>query len=126
MKLKTKQTARLLYELTNNKTENEIDNAMQAFVEYLASEQMLSSWGEIILMFDEMWKKEHGAAVIEVMSSEPLSQKLAKQIQSIAPSATLYQKVDKSLIGGVSIRIDDRIYDGTARSQLNLLQESMS
>ncbi|MCM2675959.1 F0F1 ATP synthase subunit delta [Alkalicoccobacillus plakortidis] len=66
-----------------------------------------------------------------VYSAKPLTDEELKQVELVfAPKAgksrlIATNKVDKELVGGVKIRIGDRIYDGSIKGQLNRLERNL-
>jgi F-type H+-transporting ATPase subunit delta len=39
--------------------------------------------------------------------------------------ATLHQKVDESIIGGLIVRVQDRLFDGSVRTQLTTIRQRL-
>ncbi len=71
-----------------------------------------------------------GAEVAEVTTAIPLDDedrlRLAQRITSlVGKPVVLKPKVDSSLIGGIIIRVGDRLIDGSIRSKLEALKREM-
>ncbi len=82
--------------------------------------------------FSELHKVHKNIVVAQVTSAVPLSEEARAQVRAIAvkqhPGKTieLVEKVDASLIGGVTIRIGDEQYDGSVSRRLNDLRRKFS
>ncbi len=72
-----------------------------------------------------------GAEVAEVTTAVPLDDedklKLAQQITDmVGKPVVLKPKVDSSLIGGIIIRVGDKLIDGSIRNKLEALKKDLS
>jgi len=82
--------------------------------------------------FNELYKQNKGIVTAEVTSAAPLTDDARKRVQEMAAtknpgkSIQLSEKVDPSLIGGVTIRIGDEQYDGSVSRRLNDLRREFS
>jgi F-type H+-transporting ATPase subunit delta len=66
----------------------------------------------------------------EVVSAEPLSEeqlgRVTEALSQISGKRVLVStRVDPSLIGGLSAKVGDKVFDGTIRTQLSQLKESL-
>lgn len=71
-----------------------------------------------------------GRANAIVSSPYPLSDKEAEEITSFFSKLTgknirVEQQIDKSLLGGIQVRIGDRLYDGSLKSKLANMQKTL-
>ena len=126
MKIATKQLARGLFEVTKGKSGPDLDEAVKGFVQYLAERHERSRWRDVIRALDDIWKKEYGAATVDIKSSHEISEKIIETIEKAYKGAEIRTEIDEALIGGASIRIDDRIVDGTIKTQLESLKHELS
>lgn len=74
--------------------------------------------------------KRLGKIEAKVVSAKTLTEEQMKSIQVALSKKTGMQvkieaKVDPSVIGGFYILVDGRIFDGTVRSKLNIMKESL-
>lgn len=87
---------------------------------------------QVAAAFHELYKAHKGVVTAEVISAVPLDDAARKRILELAgvkhPGKTiqLAEKVDTSLIGGVSIRIGDEQYDGSVSRRLSDLRREFS
>ena len=77
--------------------------------------------------FGELLRRERGISLAEVRSALPLDDggraAIAERIGVLTCNrVVLREVVDESLIGGVSVRIGDRLYDASVRSRLERLR----
>lgn len=120
MKLTNKQLAEVLFDaVEKEKNKNEISDS---FVKLLAERQELHRISNIILAFEQIWKKHYGIANVTIETAYPLSVEIKKRLEKIAPGAEIKEIVNKELIGGAKIRVDDKIIDGSVSCQLEQLK----
>ena len=84
----------------------------------------------VLSYFIELVKEEKKIGTVEVTSSVELDSEQKKQVENKLLATTKYQslemnfKVDETLIGGMIIRIGDRVVDGSVKTKLyNLSRE---
>ncbi|MBI5370204.1 F0F1 ATP synthase subunit delta [Candidatus Uhrbacteria bacterium] len=115
------QLASELVERLEKKTAD-ADQVADAVIRLLAQRGQLSLVRELPEAIERVWKERYGAATISVQSAHPLTAALRKQIEALAPGAELRETVDTKLIGGMRLRIDDRIIDGSIAGHLDQLR----
>ncbi|MEZ4757863.1 MAG: ATP synthase F1 subunit delta [Flavobacteriales bacterium] len=87
---------------------------------------------DVAQAFSELYKQSRNIVVAHVASAVPLSAAARARVQAIAEkqhpgkSIELVEKVDPTLIGGVTIRIGDELYDGTVSRRLADLRREFS
>ena len=87
---------------------------------------------QVAAAFTVLYKQHKGIVTAEVISAVPLTDDARKRVQELAAarypgkSIQLLEKVDPSLIGGVTIRIGDEQYDGSVSRKLNDLRREFS
>ena len=127
MKKRTiKQYASALYEITKEKSGKSLDEILDAFIELLVKDRKLKKVDRIIIEFERIVKKEKGIVEIEVISARKLGQDLKKKINKVFDGkAEMKESLDKKLIGGVVVKTEDAILDGSLRTQLRLLERQL-
>jgi F-type H+-transporting ATPase subunit delta len=74
------------------------------------------------------FNQSQGLVEVQVVTAEPIDDALANRIQEVL-KGTLNQQVelncvvDKSLIGGLVVKIGDKVYDGSVANKLSRLRE---
>ena len=89
-----------------------------------AIEAMIERFGELV-------RRERGISLAEVRSALPLGEEestaIAERLRALTGDRIeLKEVVDKALIGGVSVRIGDRLYDASVRSRLERLRARLT
>jgi F-type H+-transporting ATPase subunit delta len=131
-KLKPKDFAELLLELTENKDEAETKKEMKGFVALLSKKKMLSKSEEIITEYRKLYNKKHGiveatVTLVERMTMEKkLKLREALKKQHKAKEVHMLEKVDARLLGGMKVRIGDMVYDASLKNTLNQLEAKLT
>ncbi|MCV0402098.1 MAG: ATP synthase F1 subunit delta [Chloroflexi bacterium] len=81
--------------------------------------------------FSELVRRERGVALAEVRTALPLDEEqraaLADRLKDLTgEKIEMNEVVDDSLIGGLSVRIGDRLYDASVRSRLERLRARLT
>jgi F-type H+-transporting ATPase subunit delta len=81
--------------------------------------------------FEELVRRHRGISRAEIRSALPLSDQdradLERTLERLAGSQVEFtETVDPSLIGGISVRIGDRLYDASVRSRLERLRARLT
>ena len=81
--------------------------------------------------FGELVRRERGISLAEVRTALPLDQEqrtaIAERLRVLTGDRVeMNEKVDESLIGGISVRIGDRLYDASVRSRLERLRARLT
>lgn len=131
MKITSVQYAKALYEATERKSQNEIDNAVENFVKILAKNNQIKNAGNIIKKFGEIWNKKEGIVEAEIISWEALSNESLNNVSKYvsnkykAKKVVLNNRIDKNIRGGIIIKVGDEIMDGSVERQLKELKSSL-
>ena len=117
---KPKQYAKALYELLEEH-KGEEDDIIKKFIEYLVGQNDLRKKEEIFSSFEDVYLEREGKERVTVESASEVSEDLKKAIEEFGP--TTY-KIDKSLIGGMRIRVGDMLVDGTVKKYISQLKRN--
>jgi len=126
MKTDAKQLARGLFAEIQSRGPEELDAVTEAFVEHLTNIHELSLWREVVRAFDSIWKETYGVANVDIVSATELSKDLQKMLEEKFSGASITLHVDESVLGGASVRIDDKIIDGTISGRLQSLKQQLT
>jgi len=127
MKITPKQYAVSLYESTKNVRGAELEKRIKKFVEILRKNNDLSLENEITQQYCKYYRDKKNISKIEIISSEKLNAKmLGRILQKFERQVEIEEKIDKSLIGGIVIKIDDNILiDGSVKRKLEDLRKKI-
>lgn len=97
---------------------------------YLADRGRLPALPEIVRSFGELAEQQAGAVRAQVTSAAPLTEAYYAQLQRVLEQATgkkvtIDRKTDPSLIAGVVTRVGDQLFDGSLRTKLADLKETL-
>jgi len=100
------------------------------FLRVLNDKERLGQLAGIRIAFDQRLKAERGEVDVDVYTAQPLSdaQKTAvadKVSASIGRKAVLTTHMDESMLGGLKLRIGDKLIDGSVATQLNKMKRRM-
>lgn len=81
--------------------------------------------------FGELVRRERGISLAEVRTARPLDEAqrdaIAERLRALTGDRIeMREVVDDALIGGVSVRIGDRLYDASVRSRLERLRARLT
>ena len=81
--------------------------------------------------FGELVRRERGISLAEVRTALPLDDEqrtaIAERLRVLTGDRVeINEKVDETLIGGISVRIGDRLYDASVRSRLERLRARLT
>jgi len=131
MKITAKQYAKSLYEATEEKSHSEVDSAVKNFIKILIKNNHLKLEANIIQKFREIYNAENKIAEAEVVSWEPLSNALLNNVSKYvsnkyqAKEVVLNNIIDKSIQGGIIIKVGDEIIDGSVARKLKELKNKL-
>ena len=108
-----------------------ISDALTGFLRIVVTKGRYKNLPDIFAYFMARVKEYKKIGVAEVISAIPLSGEQKEKIEKKLLDTTHYEtmeieyKVDEKKIGGLMIRIGDRVVDSTIQSKLNLLIGSL-
>ena len=130
-KITPKQYAIFLYRMTKDLEKSKILEFIKKFVKLLARKNALKFSKRIIDEFKKYYNKQNGILEIEVKSVKGLETDFEKKLKEKfkkswkVAEVDLKSSIDKSLIGGLVLGIDDMIIDGSLKGNLKKIKEKM-
>jgi len=125
MKLKPQQFAAALYEITQGKSEKEIDKIIEDFTALLAKKNKLGWQEQIIEKFLSYSMKQEGIMETQVFTAKEISKKMAEKIAETVfknQKIKVISIVEKELLGGFVVKTEDKILDLSIKKQLQNLK----
>ena len=132
MKISIKQYAQVLYELTLNKSEVEVNVVIERFVKELIKNNQIKSAPKIIEKFEEIYNQKNKIVVASVTSANKLESDYLERIEKYlmdryeAKEVVLDNKVSPEIKGGIILRIGDEIIDGSVSNRLRSLKTKLT
>ncbi len=102
----------------------------QNFISLLAENDRLTALPEIATQFDALKAQAENKVKVTVTSATPVDAALAEQMTKalttrFGRAVELKLEVDPSMLGGAIIRADDMVIDGSVRTRLQRLAETI-
>ena len=120
--------ARALYDAVHESNPKDHDVVLDNFVKVLAQNGDLAKHAEIEEQYKLLDMKEKGMGLAQVTVAEDLeiNRGLINQLNDIVgQKLEIKTKVDKGLVGGVIVRVDDTLIDASIRTQLDNLNKEL-
>lgn len=125
-KITNKQYAQALFEATKDLKGEKISETIKKFVLLLARQHKLKRAEQIIVEYEKRVKKENGEIGIIIKSARKLEKTLIEKIGGIfGKKVETKEEVDASLLGGIVVRTEDKILDGSLKTQLASLRQKL-
>jgi F-type H+-transporting ATPase subunit delta len=108
----------------------EISGIAANFLKVLTANRRLFAVADVIRAFRALVARFKGEATAEVTVAEPLSDKNLDALKTALKSVTgkdvaLNVKVDRSIIGGLVVKLGSRMVDSSLRTKLNSIKHAM-
>ena len=126
-KITSKQYAEGLYEAIQDKKGEELKLVFNNFLKLVWKNKDWKNLNKILTSFEKVYNEKEGLLEAEVISSRELLSSIKNQIKKwleeySKKSIDLKTDIDESLLGGVIIKYEDTVLDGSLKSQLRNLQ----
>lgn len=115
---KSQQYAQILHKLLKETKEDNLDEAIKVFADFLKKNNDLKLADKIMEEFLSYKEKK-----VYIESAFPLSDDAKKEFKKFGE---IEEKIVKSLIGGVRVRIGDTLIDGSINGKLEKLKLAMN
>jgi F-type H+-transporting ATPase subunit delta len=101
------------------------------FIKFLIERGRLPLLPAIYEGFLRVYRREAGIMTVEVTSALPLSEKLRERLKKVLARSTgnkveVTAVVDKATVGGLKLRVGDRVVDGTIAFRLEEIRKTMA
>ena len=118
-------------EVARNVFEGRISEELLGFLTIIISKDRYKEIDQILDYFVSKVKEYKGIGIAPVTTAAPLKEEQCKKIEQKLLDTTKYKSMeihyglDTSLIGGMVIRIGDRVVDSSVSTKLNELQRNL-
>ena len=108
-----------------------INNNLKNFLKILVEKGRISSLQSIELTFKELLNEKHNILEGTVISAVALTDEKVKELEETLSkkynkNITLENKVDKSILGGVLVRLGNIQIDGSVKTRLDNIKDQLS
>lgn len=132
MKITPKQYAVGLYELTEGGKTSNVDSVLNNFVIFLSNNNDLGLFDKIVVEFSKIFDEKNSIANVSITSASRLDAKtvdllknsLSKKLKK--DSIIIDEKIDKDILGGIILRHEDTVLDGSLRKRIDNLKYEIS
>jgi len=123
----TTQYAKALYELTRELKGEKMHEAVTEFVKMLARDHKLKQGTGIVSAFISYAKKMEGTIPLTVVTARKIAEKeLIKIGDAISKNSEVTDEVDANILGGVIVKTDEMILDGSIKRQIERLKFALN
>lgn len=107
-----------------------VSDVLYRFLQVLNRKQRIASLAGIAEALAALVHEHRGLVEVDAFVANRLEEKQARQLadrlgQIMNKQVVLHQYVDESLIGGLKLRVGDRLIDGSVATQLRRLQHTL-
>lgn len=119
-------------ELLSSVFEGRVSGTMLGFLQLLTEKNHFSEVSAVFEEYEACWHKKHNIGIAHVTSAMELTdaqkQKIHERLQKTTSYASVEEQyaVDPSLIGGIIVRIGDRVADGSIKHKLERLTTELN
>ncbi len=127
MKITAQQYAQALQETLEQTSEKDQDKVIDNLVKVLEANNQTGLYEDIIKEFELLTQKLAGIKQVNVTTATDTDEKLIidNLNKLVGKEINLTKNTDPSIIGGVVIKVDDTLIDGSIKTQLNNLQDKL-
>ncbi len=103
---------------------------MMNFLGVLNEHGRLGLIADIAERYADMLNRQLGNVAVEVTVARPLDEPAMEMVRqriskALGKNAQLRQRIDESIIGGLVMRVDDKVMDGSVQAQLAAMKRKM-
>lgn len=107
-----------------------VHEALHRFIQVVNRKHRLAVLPRMLASFEALAEEHRGVREVDAYVAVPLSEDQAASVaaavgRAIDRNVILHQHVDASLIGGLKLRVGDRLIDGSVAARLKLLRRKL-
>lgn len=120
------QFAKALYQIVKDLPKEKMPEVAKEFLSVLKKNSKLKKIEYILTEFEAYAKKQSGIKTIELETVHPVENKTLEKIKQIfGKESEISQTINKEMLGGIKIKVDDTVYDASLKTQLQRLKQSL-
>lgn len=114
----------------NTVLQGKVSPLLWNFIRVLASHSRLGLLTQLDEAYDLLLDERHGRVEVDVTVAQRLSDEQLEQVrqrvsQALGKQAVVHQYVDEKIIGGLILRVGDRLIDASVRQQLAAIKKQI-
>ncbi len=115
-------------QLIDSTLNGRVSNELLRFVKVVCEHGRLDSLKDIYFAARTMLNRKKGIIQVQMVTAEPVDTGLVEQVrqslkQKLGSDVEVSTSIDPKLLGGVLIRVGDKVYDGSVARKLELLRD---
>jgi len=120
------QYAKILYALTVDLSEKELQKNIEAFIALLQKNQSLNKLPYIIKEFEIYSDKVQGNEKAVIKTARELPKSSIEEIKKfLSLKGEVKVKMDENILGGVVVQVGNKIFDASLKTQINKLKQQL-
>lgn len=126
-KISNRQFAEALYQITSGLKGEVLDKVLHEFVLLLSRNRRIKRSEKVLAEFVKYSKKQAGILEMNIISTRKLEKNTLELIDKAFNGKTeITEEQDKTIIGGIKIKTDDKIFDASIKKQLIILKNNLT
>lgn len=117
--------ARALLQALSAVPEKDRESAARAFLEELKRQHKLPEPTVFLRALEHVWSEVFGPKTVCLTSAHRIPPALKEKIAELVPSAEVKSVIDPRLMGGATLRLDDRIIDSSIAGTLERMKKAL-
>jgi F-type H+-transporting ATPase subunit delta len=114
----------------NKVLQGKISPLLWNFIRVLAGHNRLGLLSELDAAYDHLLDERHGRIEVDVTVAQKLTDEQLERVrgrvgQALNKQAVVHQYVDEKIIGGLILRVGDKLIDASVRQQLNSIKKQI-
>ena len=118
-------TARALLQALNAVPEKDREVAAHAFLEELKRMHKLPESAAFLRAIEQVWSEVFGPKTVCLTAAHRVPAALKEKLAEVLPSAEVKSVIDPRLMGGATLRLDDRIIDSSVLGTLERMKKAL-
>ncbi len=131
MKISAKKYAEALLVSLEGKGEKEVSRQIGVLLDLMKANGDKKKTTMLVKYFSELWDAKNNISVVDVTTALPMDKSTQKHVREYVKDKFQTEKVeinmsvDAKVLGGVLIRKNDKVYDGSLKTRLSDFQKSI-
>ncbi len=132
MKISTKQYANALYELTQEKSESQVNDLIMKFVAQMKKMGDIKKAKEVVNQFETIYNEKNNIVKAVVTTTRELTDIENNEVTEFVKKkynvthVEMDTVIDKNIKGGIIIKVRDKVLDGSVNGRLNKLKLNLN